>query len=97
MEKKKPLYKRWLPPFQMAIWENDTNGKRWYSTTFKRTYKKGSEDVTESISVAGANALLTLRELTDSALLQLREYEANQEKTQGSDEGEEETSSSDAA
>ncbi len=97
MKNNKPIFKRWLQPFGMAIWENESNGKRWFSTKFERTYKKGSEDVSESISAAGVNALLSLRELIDSALLQLREKEAEQERMQGSNGGTEETSAKDVA
>ena len=77
-EKKEPLVRRWLTPYRVTTWENisEEGGRRWHKTTFERTYNNGDTEVNEKLQATGVAALLSLRELIDTALMRLRERNA---------------------
>ena len=85
-EKKEPLVRRWLTPYRVTTWENisEEGGTRWHKTTFERTYNNGGKEVNEKLQATGVAALLSLRELIDTALMRLRERNAELREMNGS-------------
>ena len=81
----KPVAKISLFPVTAAIWQNEKDGKSYYSVTFQRSYKneKGNWQNSESF---GAADLLLLAKVADQAHSEIHKLRDTDRDTQQSDE-----------
>ena len=81
----KPAAKISLFPVTAAIWQNEKDGRSFYSVSFQRSYKdeKGNWQNSESF---GVSDLLLLAKVADQAHSEIYKLRGTERETQQSDE-----------
>ena len=69
MEKMKPSYDAKLNGIRVAVWENETDGRRWFSAAPTRRYvDSGSNEPRYAATFNGVPDLVLLREAINRAI-----------------------------
>ena len=69
MERTKPSYDTKINGIRVAVWENETDGRRWFSAAPSRRYlEPGSKEPRYAATFNGVGDLLVLREAINRAI-----------------------------
>ena len=79
-EKAKPTFEARLNGVRLAVWENETDGRRWYSAAPSRRYvDQGSKEPKFTASFNGVADLVLLRETINQAINWISQREQESE------------------
>jgi hypothetical protein len=68
MEKTKPAFEARLNGIRLAVWENETDGRRWFSAAPSRRFVSEGNEAKYTATFNGIADLVLLRELINQAI-----------------------------